>query len=141
MSLQGPIISVEDDEDDQFLIREVVEALNLPNELLFFPNGQAALEYLKITTDKPLVILCDINMPLMDGLELRKCIIASEYLRKKAIPFVYLTTAASAELVNAAYDSAVQGYYQKSAQFSGLQRQISLIIEYWKSSLHPNSRV
>lgn len=139
MSLRGPIISIEDDEDDQFLIQEVLQELDVPNQLLFFSNGQAALHYLETTPDKPFIVLCDINMPLMNGLELRKRINESEYLRQKAIPFVYLTTAATAELVREAYNATVQGYYRKATDYAGLKQQIKLIVEYWQSCLHPNS--
>ena len=140
MSLKGPIISIEDDEDDQYLIGRIVEALDLPNEVRFFPNGQEALSYLETTTEQPFVILCDINMPIMNGLELRKRINKSEYLKRKAIPFVFLTTAANRELVNMAYDETVQGFFRKSTDYAGFREQIELIIKYWQSCLHPNSQ-
>lgn len=141
MSLMGPIISIEDDEDDQYLIGQVIQQLNLPNPLRFFSNGQTALHYLKTTVEQPFLILCDINMPIMNGLELRREINESEYLRKKSIPFVYLTTAANSQLVREAYDSMVQGFYKKAIDYSGLNQQLRLIVEYWQSCLHPNSQL
>lgn len=140
MSLKGPIISIEDDEDDQFLIKRILEELDISNELLFFPNGQEALHYLEITTEQPFLILCDINMPIMNGIEFRKQIMKSDYLREKAIPFVFLTTAANQELVRTAYDETVQGFYKKSTNFAQFQEQIQLIVKYWQSCLHPNSQ-
>ena len=62
------VLLVEDDEDDQYLIKEAVQALGLPNEVRFFSNGQLALDYLEITAEQPFIILCDINMPIMNGL-------------------------------------------------------------------------
>lgn len=141
MSLAGPIISVEDDEDDQYLIGEVIRQLNLPNPLRFFSNGQAALHYLRTTSEQPFLILCDINMPIMNGLELRKEINENEYLRMKSIPFVYLTTAANTQLIKEAYNSMVQGFYKKAIDYSGLNQQLKLIVEYWQSCLHPNSQL
>ncbi|MFD2933260.1 response regulator [Spirosoma flavum] len=141
MSFKGPLISIEDDEDDQYLIARIIEALAIPNELLFFSNGEEALRYLETTSEQPFLILCDINMPIMDGLELRKRINKSDYLRKKSIPFVYLTTAASPELVRIAYDETVQGFHKKAAQYADFQEQIELIIKYWQNCLHPNSEV
>jgi len=141
MSLKGPIISIEDDEDDQYLIGQVIRQLNLPNSLHFFSNGQTALNYLKTTVEQPFLILCDINMPIMNGLELRKEINGSEYLRNKSIPFVYLTTAANNQLVRDAYDSMVQGFYKKAIDYSGLNQQLKLIVEYWQNCLHPNSQL
>ncbi len=140
MSLKGPIISIEDDEDDQYLIERILTDLAIPNEIRFFQNGQAALQYLEATPEQPFLILCDINMPVMNGIELRRRITGSEYLKKKAIPFIFLTTASNQELVQIAYDETVQGFYKKSTDFVDFREQIRLIVEYWQSCLHPNSQ-
>lgn len=140
MSLRGPIISIEDDEDDQYLIGRIIEALNVPNEVRFFSNGQEALHYLEVTSEQPFLILCDVNMPIMNGLELRKRMNKSEYLRRKCIPFVFLTTAANRELVDLAYDETVQGFFKKSTDYAKFQEHISLIINYWQNCIHPNSQ-
>lgn len=140
MSLKGPIISIEDDEDDQYLIERILTDLAIPNEIRFFQNGQAALQYLEATPEQPFLILCDINMPVMNGIELRRRITGSEYLKKKAIPFIFLTTASNQELVQIAYDETVQGFYKKSTDFVDFREQIRLIIKYWQSCLHPNSQ-
>ena len=139
MSLKGPIVSVEDDEDDQYLIEQSIRRLSIPNEVRFFANGQEALHYLEQTDEKPLLILSDVNMPIMDGLEFRHHINRSDFLRKKSIPFVFLTTASNPTLIQAAYDAAVQGFYKKANNYAGMHQQIRLIIEYWQSCLHPNS--
>lgn len=141
MSLSGPILSVEDDTDDQFLISQCIHSLGLPNQLVFFSDGQAALNYLETASEQPFLILCDINMPIMNGIEFRQYINKSDYLRQKAIPFVFLTTAANKNLVQLAYDATVQGFYQKASDYNGFQQQIKLIINYWQSCLHPNSRI
>ncbi len=141
MPLKGPIISIEDDTDDQFLIEQIIESLNIPNKLIFFPNGVEALHYFETTQDQPFLILCDINMPLMNGFELRKRIAQNEILRRKTIPFVFLTTAVNPHCLQLAYDTMVQGFYKKGTTYSNLQTQLKCIIDYWKHSLHPNSRM
>ena len=139
MSKKGPYVLVEDDEDDQFLIGKALKAVGLPNELRIFSNGQLALDYLKTTTEQPFLILSDVNMPLMNGLEFREHINQDEYLRKKSIPFVFLTTAASAKSIEIAYHQSVQGFYKKATLYTDLQEQIRLIVTYWQSCLHPNN--
>ncbi|MCK8496129.1 response regulator [Spirosoma sp. RP8] len=141
MSKQGPILLIEDDEDDQLLISRAIRSLNVVNPIKVFHNGQEALDYLEVAQQQPFLILCDINMPLLNGLELRAKINQSDYLREKAIPFVFLTTSASAEAIREAYHESVQGFYQKAATFNELEKQIRLIVEYWQSCLHPNSRL
>ncbi|MBC3787641.1 response regulator [Spirosoma utsteinense] len=141
MSLKGPIISIEDDEDDQYLIEQTIKELDIPNEIRFFLNGKEALTYLETTEEKPFLILCDVNMPVMNGLELRHHINDSVYLRQKSIPFIYLTTAANPQLIQAAYDATVQGFYKKASNYVGMREQIRLIVEYWQSCLHPNKEL
>ena len=139
MSKKGPIVLIEDDEDDQFLIEKALKAQQLPNKIRFFANGQLALDYFEKTTEQPFLILCDINMPIMNGLELRQRINESDYLREKAIPFIFLTTSSNAQSIEIAYQESVQGFHKKSSQYTGLQEQIRLIVDYWQSCLHPNN--
>jgi len=139
MSNKGPIILIDDDEDDQFLIEKAIKSRQLPNEIRFFANGQLAPDYLETTTEQPFLILCNMNMPLMNGLELRQRINQNKYLREKSIPFIFLTTSANANSVKIAYQESVQGFYKKSPQYTGLQEQIRLIADYWQSCLHPHN--
>jgi|SRR5919202_377470 CheY-like chemotaxis protein len=141
MSKQGPILLIEDDEDDQLLISQAIESLAISNPIQIFHNGQEALEYLEVTRQQPFLILCDINMPRLNGLELRAKINQSMYLREKAIPFVFLTTTASMESIREAYHESVQGFYQKATSIAGLKKQVRLIVEYWQNCLHPNSQL
>jgi len=139
MSVKGPIISIEDDTDDQYLLKSVIEEMKIPNEVRFFENGLEALRYLEVTKEQPFLILCDINMPVMNGLELRQYIDDNEYLKKKAIPFVFLSTSGNAKLVQVAYESTIQGFYKKESSFDEFRKQIELIVAYWKACLHPNN--
>lgn len=141
MSKRGPILLIEDDEDDQLLISQAIENLGIINPIRVFHNGQEALEYLEVTQEQPFLILCDINMPLLNGLEFRAQINQSEHLRRKSIPFIFLTTTASPEAIQEAYDESVQGFYEKAVSLAGLQQQIRLIVDYWQTCLHPNSHL
>ncbi|MBO0931398.1 response regulator [Fibrella aquatilis] len=139
MALKGPIILVDDDEDDQYLIGLALKSCQLPNKLVFFGNGQDALHYLQKEDEQPFIIICDINMPVMNGLEFRKQINTDKRLREKSIPFVYLTTAANAQQVQEAYDYTVQGFFKKVSDYEGLEKQLKCIIDYWQTCLHPNN--
>ncbi|TLV03256.1 response regulator [Dyadobacter luticola] len=138
MSIKGPIICIEDDADDQFLVRSVIEELEIPNKLLFFGNGLEALLHLETTNEQPFLIICDINMPIMNGLELRGRIDQNDYLRKKSIPFVFLSTADNPMVIEAAYDSTIQGFFKKESSFDELKRRVKIIYDYWQCCLHPN---
>lgn len=135
----GPILYVDDDEDDQFLLRQALREIGAENPVLCFNDGTEVLTYLEVTEEKPFLILCDLNMPLMSGLELRHRINQNERLRQKAVPFVFFTTAASPEAVQQAYLESVQGFYQKPPQYEQLVNQLRIILAYWRDCLHPNS--
>lgn len=63
MNKNGPVVIIEDDDDDQYLFQQAFRKLNYINEIIFFGNGQDALEFLTTTTMLPFLILSDINMP------------------------------------------------------------------------------
>lgn len=139
MSCRGPIIAIEDDADDQFLLKTAITELGINNKVLFFENGLEAMIFLESTREQPFLILCDINMPVMNGLELRERIDKNEHLRRKAIPFVFLSTADNPKIVEVAYESKIQGFYKKLSNFVDYKKQISIIYEYWQHCLHPNT--
>jgi DNA-binding NarL/FixJ family response regulator len=139
MTSKAPIVVIEDDDDDQFFIREAISSLAIENPLVFFSNGVEAMAYLVAAQEAPLVILSDVNMPTMNGIEFRQLIDLNEYLKMKCIPFVFLTTAADQGLVNTAYNMTIQGYFKKERTFAGLTEQMRSILDYWDKCLHPNS--
>lgn len=134
-----PIIHIENDVDDQCLVAEALKASSIHNPVRYFADGQQALLYLQTTDEIPLVILCDVIMPGMNGFALRDRIDADPVLRMKAIPFVYFSTWANKELVEQAYQGTIQGYHLKGKSFADLQAELSLIVAYWKHCLHPRS--
>ena len=134
-----PIVIVEDDVDDQFLIQRVFERIGVGSELLFFANGKDALEYLLTTEKETFLILCDINMPVMNGLELRAKINTNELLRRRSIPFIFLSTAARPSDVMQAYELTVQGFFVKESTLVEMEDSLKAIIRYWMKCKHPNS--
>jgi len=137
--IPDPIVVVEDDADDQYFIRTICEKLGVTTDIIFFDDGKKALNYLLTTQRKTFLILCDINMPIMSGLELRRKIQEHEGLRKKSIPFIFLSTAARPKEVEEAYDLTVQGFFTKASQLSDMEKTLELILEYWMKCKHPNS--
>ncbi|GAB3497949.1 response regulator [Spirosoma knui] len=139
MITQMPIIYIEDDPDDQHLVHRALQAASIANPVRFFTDGPQLLAYLRTTAEQPLVILCDVRMPGMDGFEIRDQIEADEELKAKAVPFVYFSTWANKALIKQAYQRTIQGYHRKGKSFDALQKELTLIVAYWTSCLHPNS--
>ena len=139
MAHSQPIIIVEDDEEDQEILKDVFKELEEQRELLFFQDGFTALDYLRNTTAQPFLILTDINMPGMDGVRLREAMCKDEYLKKKSIPFVFLTTTDGKAIIDRVYELQVQGFFQKATTFSAIKEQIKQILDYWGACKHPNA--
>ena len=139
MSRIGPVIIAEDDRDDQEIMREVFESLSIKNPLRFFESGEDVLNYLHTTSEQPFLIISDINLIKMNGLELKKQINADEHLRRKSIPFVFLTTSSDKAAISKAYEMMVQGYFKKENNLRQIQNCIRMIVEYWLICRHPNS--
>lgn len=138
MNKAGPIIVIEDDPDDIAFFKEVFEALNYENEIIYFEDGGSALAYLAKDPTKPFLILSDINMPKLSGIQLKDKIQLNENLRMKCIPYLFFTTTANQDHVIEAYSKSVQGFFVKPASFENLTSIIRKIIEYWQVCESPN---
>ena len=138
-STEGPIIYLEHDKDDQEQLKEVLKNLQVPNELKIFGDCNHALEYLRHTKEQPFLILSDVRFPGMDAFMLREEIIKDDYLRKKAIPYVFLSDYADKPSIEKAYQLEVQGFFEKENSLTHFQEVMKHIIDYWKKCKHPNS--
>ena len=137
MNKKGPIIVIEDDLDDQEIISEIFKELDYSNEVVFFSEGVAAYEYLKASELQPFLILSDINLPKLNGFELRDMVHNNEELRLKCIPYLFFSTSAQEKHVIDAYSKSVQGFFTKPSSYSELFRILRNIVEYWKDCRSP----
>ena len=140
MSLAGPVVVIDDDRDDQELMQDAFTEIGVTNQLVFFETPEHAIEYLKTTTDSPFVILSDVNLPQQNGIEFKREIDSTPYLRQKSIPFVFFSTYLDKRVVEMAYhELTIQGFFKKSSKYDELKNTVRLIMEYWKICQHPNS--
>jgi len=140
MAKNGPIILVEDDEDDQKIFTDVVSELKMKNKVHWFTNALDAHAYLLSSNEQPFMIFCDINLPKQSGIEFKKKIDDNPQLRKKSIPFLFYTTSVSPVSVTEAYTKmTVQGYFEKPGSIVEMKKVLQLIFSYWQVCKHPNS--
>ncbi|HSB93717.1 MAG TPA: response regulator [Flavitalea sp.] len=138
MPKNGPIIVVDDDQEDHLIMQDAFREIVIDQRLVLFDRATDFLEFLRTTVEQPFIIFCDINMPGMNGIEMRNEIVTDSYLREKSIPFVFYSTAANPQQIRMAYELTVQGFFQKPASYSELVEMLRLIMKYWKISRHPN---
>jgi len=134
----GPVIIIEDDPDDQDFLIEIFQKLNYQNKILFFFDGEEALEHINTTDDLPFLILSDINLPKLNGFELREKLRTDEKLSNKCIPYLFFSTAVNQKSVIDAYSQSVQGFFVKQNSMNELEKTITVIMEYWRRCAAPN---
>jgi CheY-like chemotaxis protein len=132
----GRILLVEDDPKDEELTLTALEEYNLANEVTVARDGEEALEYLysrgKFKTrsnDSPSVILLDLKLPKVDGLEVLKQIKSEEKLRM--IPVVVLTSSKEEKDMVASYKLGVNAYVVKPVDFHEFVNAIKELGIFW----------
>jgi len=133
-----PILLVEDDSVDVMTVKRAFKDLHVMNQLVPTGDGEAALNYLQSCGKlRPCVILLDLNMPRMSGMEFLKIIKADETL--KTIPVVVLTTSNTEQDITKSFELGAAGYMVKSVDYDKFIETIKTIDLYWTmSKLPPN---
>jgi DNA-binding NtrC family response regulator len=137
MDISGPIVIIEDDEDDAQMYLSIFNELQVRNEIRIFTSGEPALIYLHDTAVKPFLIFSDINLPKLDGFAIRETIAHDIELLIKCIPYIFFTTNASAPTIIEAYKLSVQGIFQKPVSYTKWRAMIKSIVEYWSFCMVP----
>lgn len=138
--VKGKIILIDDSEYEKRFLEESLSDKNWEIEVDYFNKAKEALEHLKENVDNIFLIISDMNMPEMSGLELKKAIDGDSTLREKSIPFIFASTHISEEQVKEAYEYRVQGYFQKPETIDKQAEMLEKIVQYWKSCIHPNKK-
>jgi CheY-like chemotaxis protein len=132
----GRILMVEDDPKDVELTLTALEDYNLANEVVVTRDGEQALDYLccrgeyKLrSSDNPAVILLDLKLPKVDGLEVLKQIKADAKL--KMIPVVVLTSSKEEKDMVASYKLGVNAYVVKPVDFHEFVNAIKELGAFW----------
>ena len=131
------ILLVEDDQVDIMTVERAFNQLKITNELVVKTNGVDALAFLKSATGKdfPCLILLDINMPKMNGLEFLKIIKNDEKLCM--IPVVMLTTSKADVDKVTSFQHGVAGYMLKPVDYKQFIKVVQTIDLYWTLSEQP----
>lgn len=132
-----PILLVEDDSVDAMTIKRAFKDLKVLNPLVHTTNGEEALQYLRDKSNKkPCVILLDLNMPKMNGIEFLKVVKADDVLRK--IPIVVLTTSKEESDIVDSFKLSVAGYIVKPVDYKKFVEAVRAIEVYWTLSELPD---
>ena len=133
----GKIILVDGEKYEKELLVLALSEKRWNVKVEYFDNGQDALEHMRTTKDELFLVISDMNMPTMNGLELKQAIDEDKILREKSMPFVFVSGGATNEQVSEAYDYRVQGFFEKPGSVEEQAAILDLIIKYWIVSRHP----
>lgn len=125
------ILLVEDNPDDAELTIRALRKSNLANNLLHLQDGEEALNYLfsENTTNIPKLILLDLKMPKVDGIEVLKILKNDD--KKKIIPVVVLTSSKEEQDVIKSYQLGVNSYIVKPVEFDKFMNAVAEVGLYW----------
>jgi two-component system, response regulator len=137
MIKSGQILLVEDNPDDIILTRRALSRSNIANELVVTDTGEEALDWLcgqgrhagRDVSILPSVILLDLKLPGMDGIEVLQRIRAME--RTRTLPVVILTTSRVEQDVVACYDLGANSFIQKPVDFDQFLEAAKTLQLYW----------
>ncbi|MDZ8227675.1 MULTISPECIES: response regulator [unclassified Nostoc] len=130
------ILMADDDEDDCILVREALAESQLPIELYIVSNGEQLMDYLyhrggyaNNSIPHPDLILLDLNMPRIGGLEALKEIKTDPQLRQ--IPVVILSTSRREEDIYNTYNLGANSFITKPVTFASLVEVMKTLVKYW----------
>ena len=137
MEIAAEIILVEDNSSDADLIKRALNKNNVANKILHLKDGQEVIDYLfgegqwkgRTTANTPKVILLDLKMPKVSGIEVLKKIKSNE--QTMGIPVVILTSSKEDPDIKECYKLGVNSYVVKPVGFEDFSRTVAQLGLYW----------
>jgi len=123
------ILLIEDDMIEVMKFNRAINSLGLTHEITEANNGEEALELLEKKDQLPDIILLDLNMPKINGIEFLKILKADERLRY--IPTIILTTSSNQKDLLECFEVGIAGYVLKPLKYEDYISKIEKILRYW----------
>lgn len=123
------ILLIEDDTIEVMKLKRAISSLQLAHTITEAQNGEDALQLLEKKTNLPDIILLDLNMPKINGIEFLKIVKADE--RLKYIPTVILTTSNNQRDLLECYKIGIAGYVLKPLKYEEYVSKIEKLLSYW----------
>ena len=145
MEAHFPILLVEDDPNDVWLVRHAFQSAGIRNPLRVVHDGQEALDYLsgqgafgdRQAFPTPKLVLLDLKMPRLNGFDV------IEWMRRhypwKLTPIIILSSSALPQDVNRAYELGANAYMVKPADYRALERLFQTIADFWNLGMTPTN--
>ena len=126
------ILFIEDDKIESMKLQRTVSKLQLKHNIVEAKNGEEALSILKESKKLPDIILLDLNMPRMSGIEFLK--ILKQDTTFKYLPTIVLTTSQNRADLLECYRIGIAGYIIKPLKYEDYQEKMQKIFAYWETN-------
>jgi len=132
MKLELKILLVEDNIIEILKLKRAIENLGMNHEVLEAENGEIALDSIKQEEINPDIVLLDLNMPKMNGLEFLAIVRNDESMRH--LPIIILSTSNNNRDLMEAYKLGVSGYILKPLKYDDYVKKIEHTLLYWSNN-------
>lgn len=129
------ILLTEDSPSDIDLTRRAFKRNIVANEIVVREDGQDAIDFLRAATHLPTLILLDLKLPRVDGLEVLKLIRGDPRLQR--LPVVMLTSSSEEIDLANCYDAGVNGYIRKPVDFEQFEKAVQQLDLFWMVTNNP----
>jgi CheY-like chemotaxis protein len=120
---------IEDDAIEVMKFKRVLKSLSKEHKIIEATNGEDALAYLNKRESLPDIILLDLNMPKMNGLDFLKIIKNDDIL--KFLPTIILTTSSNQKDLLEVYKYGIAGYITKPLKYEDYVEKVNILLNYW----------
>jgi two-component system, response regulator len=134
MSTANLILLVEDNSDDEELTLRALKKAQVPNQVMVARDGAEAVDFLVTKDVQPQVVLLDLNLPKLDGLEVLRRIRANE--PTKHLPVVILTSSKEDTDIARSYQLGANSYVRKPVDFKQFIDTLNTLSMYWLAMNH-----
>ena len=129
MKVELNVLLIEDDTIEVMKLNRTITKLKLNHKIVIANNGEEALKTLKVDNFLPDIILLDLNMPKMNGIEFLSILKSDENLRY--IPAIILTTTKNQKDQLECYKIGIAGYVLKPLKYEDYILKIQNLLDYW----------
>jgi DNA-binding NtrC family response regulator len=133
----GKIILVDDDVREKRLVEMALSLANWDINIEFYRTAKDALSHLKRAKEKIFLIISDMNMEDMSGLEFKDALDKDHILSDNAIPFIFASSSSTEDQIAEAYKHNIQGFFSKPISLDEQATILDKIINYWMINRHP----
>lgn len=126
------ILLIDDDKIERIKFKKVCKDSNFPCSIIEAVNGKQALSFLNNLENSFDIIILDLHMPKMNGLELLAKL--KENLNFKNIPTIIMSNSEDDNDLKECYDLGISGYFTKPAQYIKYAKKVKSLLKYWKQN-------